>query len=267
MKTFKKIMLTAAMVTMFASTAKADEHTDLLDLLLQKGIITQQEHDARIEAYKDTLENKQFNAARIDKDLRDNNNLRINKDKDGSVTENGLGLKSKDGSNTIQLTGRLHMDYRQFTPTYGDGQTTDAYQNLAEVRRARFGVRGQFAKDFKYQLLANFGASDGFSSTSSTADEMWVNYAANPEMQFQFGLFKMPFSLEQMTSSNNLDFMERSLIGQNDSELIPAKETGFMLHGVPRPGLTYAIAASKGKSNKSARSEEHTSELQSLRER
>jgi phosphate-selective porin OprO and OprP len=144
------------------------------------------------------------------------------------------------------------MDYRHYTPDYGVGQTTDSYQNIAEMRRGRFGVRGQFAKDFKYQLLANFGASDGFSSTSSTADEMWVNYAANPEMQFQFGLFKMPFSLEQLTSSNNLDFMERSLIGQNDSELIPAKETGFMLHGVPKPGLTYAIAASRGKANKNA---------------
>jgi phosphate-selective porin OprO/OprP len=144
------------------------------------------------------------------------------------------------------------MDYRHYSPNYGVGQTTDSYQNLAEVRRARFGVRGQFAKDFKYQLLANFGASDGFSSTSSTADEMWVNYAANPEAQFQFGLFKMPFSLEQMTSSNNLDFMERSLIGQNDNELIPAKETGFMLHGVPKPGLTYALAISRGKANKDA---------------
>ena len=141
---------------------------------------------------------------------------------------------------------------RQYSPDYGTGQTTDSYQNTAEARRSRFGVRGQFAKDFKYQLLANFGASDGFSSTSSTADEMWVNYAANPEAQFQFGLFKMPFSLEQMTSSNNLDFMERSLIGQNDTEFIPAKETGFMLHGVPKPGLTYALALSRGKSNKSA---------------
>lgn len=252
MKSFKKIVLAAVMLTVFATTAHADEHTDLLDLLLQKGVITQQEHAAKTEAYKDTLENKQFNAARIDKDLRDNNNLRLSKDKDGSVLENGIGLKSKDGNNTIQLTGRLHMDYRQFTPDYGTGQTTDSYQNVAEVRRARFGIKGQFAKDFKYQLLANFGASDGFGSTSSTADEMWVNYAANPAAQFQFGLFKMPFSLEQMTSSNNIDFMERSLVGQNDSELIPAKETGFMLHGVPRAGLTYAVAVSRGKSNKSS---------------
>ncbi len=248
----KKITIIAAMALCFAAPAMADEHTDLLDLLLQKGVITKQEHAARIEAYKDTLENKQFNAARIDKDLRDNNNLRFNKANDGSVTENGIGLKSKDGNNTIQLTGRLHMDYRQFTPTYGDGQTTDAYQNLAEVRRARFGVRGQFAKDFKYQLLANFGNDTGASSTTSTMDEMWVNYAANPEMQFQFGLFKMPFSLEQLTSSNNIDFMERSLIGNTDGEFIPAKETGFMLHGVPKPGLTYALALSRGRANKDA---------------
>jgi phosphate-selective porin OprO/OprP len=248
----KKIAIIAAMTLCFAAPAKADEYTDTLDLLLQKSIITQQEYNAKIEAHNERLENKQFNAARIDKDLRDNNNSRFAKANDGSVTENGIGLKSKDGNTTAQFTGRIHMDYRQYSPDYGSGQTTDSYQNLAEVRRARFGVRGQFAKDFKYQLLANFGNDVGASSTSSTMDEMWVNYAANPEMQFQFGLFKMPFSLEQLTSSNNIDFMERSLVGQNDSELIPAKETGFMLHGIPRPGLTYQLALSRGRANKDA---------------
>lgn len=144
------------------------------------------------------------------------------------------------------------MDYRQYDPAYGTGQTTDSYQNLAEIRRARFGVRGQFQKDFKYEIVANLGNDVGASSTSTVMDVAYVNYAANPEMQFQFGLFKMPFSLEQLTSSNNIDFMERSLIGQNDSELIPGKETGFMVHGVPRAGFTYAVAASRGKANKDA---------------
>jgi phosphate-selective porin OprO/OprP len=248
----KKITLIAAMALCFAAPAMADEYKDTLDLLLQKGIITQQEYNTKIEAHAERLENKQFNAARIDKDLRDNNNSRFTKANDGSVMENGIGLKSKDGNTTAQFTGRLHMDYRQYSPDYGTSQTTDSYQNLAEVRRARFGVRGQFQKDFKYQLLANFGNDVGSSSTSSTMDEMWVNYAANPEMQFQFGLFKMPFSLEQMTSSNNIDFMERSLVGQNDSELIPAKETGFMVHGIPKPGLLYQVALSRGRANKDA---------------
>jgi phosphate-selective porin OprO/OprP len=250
MKLFKKLSIVVALAAIIP--AYADEYKATLNILREKNVITQQEYESKLKAYEEREENKKFAEQRIDKDVSDSVKYRQARANDGSVTENGLGLKSKDGNNTAQFTGRIHMDYRQYTPDYGVGQTTDSYQNLAEVRRARFGVRGQFAKDFKYQLLANFGASDGFSSTSSTADEMWVNYAANPEMQFQFGLFKMPFSLEQMTSSNNLDFMERSLIGQNDTEFIPAKETGFMLHGVPKPGLTYAIAASRGKSNKSA---------------
>jgi phosphate-selective porin OprO/OprP len=250
MKTFTKIAL--SIVLAFSVPAYADEYLDTLNILRDKGILTQKEYDAKVQAYEEKAENRKFIEQRIDKDVSDSNKYRIARVNDGSVTENGFGLKSKDGSNTIQLTGRLHMDYRQYSPDYGTGQTTDSYQNLAETRRARFGVRGQFAKDFKYQLLANFGNDVGASSSSTTADEMWVNYAANPEMQFQFGLFKMPFSLEQLTSSNNIDFMERSLIGQNDTEFIPAKETGFMLHGIPKPGLTYALALSRGKANKDA---------------
>jgi phosphate-selective porin OprO and OprP len=250
MKLFKKLSIVVALAAVIP--AYADEYKETLNILREKNVITQKEYESKLKAYEEREENKKFAEQRIDKDVSDSVKYRQARANDGSVTENGIGLKSKDGNNTIQLTGRIHMDYRHYTPDYGVGQTTDSYQNIAEMRRGRFGVRGQFAKDFKYQLLANFGASDGFSSTSSTADEMWVNYAANPEMQFQFGLFKMPFSLEQLTSSNNLDFMERSLIGQNDSELIPAKETGFMLHGVPKPGLTYAIAASRGKANKNA---------------
>jgi phosphate-selective porin OprO/OprP len=250
MKTFTKIALAIGLV--FATSAYADEYIDTLNILKDKGVLTQKEYDAKVKAYEERAENKKFAEQRIDKDVSESVKFRQAKVNDGAVTENGLGLKSKDGNTTAQFTGRIHMDYRQYSPDYGAGQTTDSYQNLAEVRRARFGVRGQFAKDFKYQLLANFGNDVGASSTSSTMDEMWVNYAANPEMQFQFGLFKMPFSLEQLTSSNNLDFMERSLIGQNDSELIPAKETGFMLHGIPKPGLTYQLALSRGRGNKDA---------------
>jgi phosphate-selective porin OprO/OprP len=250
MKTITKLAL--AITLAMAAPAYADEYIDTLNILRDKGVLTQKEYDAKIQAYEEKAENKRFANQRIDKDVSDSVKYRQARANDGSVTENGLGLKSKDGNNTAQFTGRIHMDYRQYDPVYGAGQTTDSYQNLAEVRRARFGVRGQFAKDFKYQLLANFGNDVGASSTSTTMDEMWVNYAANSEMQFQLGLFKMPFSLEQLTSSNNLDFMERSLVGQNDSELIPAKETGFMVHGVPKPGFTYQLAASRGRGNKDA---------------
>jgi phosphate-selective porin OprO/OprP len=250
MKTLLKVMLISSL-TAFVP-AHADEYKDTLKILRDKNILSQKEYNDKLKEYEEKEENKKFIEQRIDRDVSDSVKFRQVRVNDGSVTENGIGLKSKDGNNTVQLTGRLHMDYRQYSPDYGAGQTTDSYQNLAEVRRSRFGARGQFAKDFKYQLLANFGNDAGSSATTTTADEMWVNYAANPEMQFQFGLFKMPFSLEQLTSSNNIDFMERSLIGNTDGEFIPAKETGFMLHGIPKPGLLYQVALSRGRANKDA---------------
>ena len=250
MKTFTKIALSIALA--FSVPAYADDYLDTLKLLKDKGILTQKEYDSKIQTHEEKAENRKFAEQRIDKDVSDSVKYRQARANDGSVTENGIGLKSKDGNNTIQLTGRLHMDYRQYSPSYGTGQTTDSYQNLAEMRRARFGIRGQFAKDFKYEFSGNFGNDVGMSSTTTTMDVAWVNYAANPELQYQFGLFKMPFSLEQLQSSNNLDMMERSLIGQVEGEFIPGKETGFMIHGIPKPGLTYAIAASRGRANKDA---------------
>jgi len=250
MKAFTKIALAISLA--FSVPAYADEYLDTLNILRDKGILTQKEYEAKVQAYEEKAENKKFAEQRIDKDVSDSVKYRQARANDGSVTENGIGLKSKDGNNTLQVTGRLHMDYRQYTPDYGTGQTTDSYQNLAEVRRARFGVRGQFQKDFKYEFSGNFGNDVGMSSSSTTMDVAWVNYAANPELQYQFGLFKMPFSLEQLTSSNNIDFMERSLIGQVEGEFIPGKETGFMVHGVPKTGLTYALAMSRGRANKDA---------------
>jgi phosphate-selective porin OprO/OprP len=250
MKTFTKLALAISLA--FVIPAHADEYIDTLNILRDKGILTQQEYDAKVKAYEDKAENKRFAEQRIDKDVSESVKYRQARANDGSVTESGIGLKSKDGNNTIQFGGRIHMDYRQYDPAYGTGQTTDSYQNLAEIRRARFGVRGQFQKDFKYEIVGNFGNDVGASSSSTTMDVAWVNYAANPELQYQFGLFKMPFSLEQLTSSNNIDFMERSLIGQVEGEFIPGKETGFMVHGVPKAGLTYAVAMSRGRANKDA---------------
>ena len=242
----KKITIASLLAFCFTSPVMADEYTDTLDILLQKGILSKQEHAIKVEIHKDRLENKEFQTSRIDKDVKDSNNYRLSRVNDGSVMENGLGIKSKDGNTTAQFTGRVHMDYRSYTPTFSSGQSTDPYQDALEVRRGRFGVRGQIAKDFKYLLLANFGNDVGASSTTSTIDEFWFNYAAVTEAQLQVGTFKMPFSLEQLTSSNNIDFMERSLIGQTEGEFIPAKETGVMLHGIPKPGFTYALALSRG---------------------
>jgi phosphate-selective porin OprO/OprP len=59
----------------------------------------------------------------------------------------------------------------------------------------------------------------------------------------------MPFSLEQLGTSNAIDFMERSLANQVEGEFVPAKETGVMVFGSPMSGVSYGLALSKGRAS------------------
>ena len=54
-----------------------------------------------------------------------------------------------------------------------------------------------------------------------------------PELRFRAGQFKVPFSLEELTSSRHLDFVERSLI----NELAPSYDRGVMVHGSLMQGV------------------------------
>jgi len=102
-----------------------------------------------------------------------------------------------------------------------------------ELRRARLGVKGFVYKDFKYEFQAN--AVGG----APTADVYFVNYARYNTAQLTLGRFKQPFSLEELTSSNDIDFAERSYVNQNGQF---SKKIGAMMSGEPIKGLVYAAS-------------------------
>jgi phosphate-selective porin OprO and OprP len=252
--TAKRIAVAVAAVCATMSAPSFAAGTDvkaLMDLLLKKGVITQQEYDQNIQA---AVENEAFKEKRTADDLKNLNNIAIKNKDTGSVMKNGLGMQSTDGETTIQLTGRVHMDYRSYSGDTTGAFTTDTQTNALEVRRARLGVRGQLFKDWKYEIVGNYGAADsatapsGMSSTSTEIDVGYIDYAKNPAASVRLGKFKMPFSLEQLTSSNNIDFMERSVTNQTEGEFVPAKETGAMLFGSPVSGMSYGLALSRGRS-------------------
>jgi len=70
MKNLKKLGLAIALTFCFGA-AQADEYIDTLNILRDKGILTQKEYDVKIEEYKDRAENKKFAESRIDKDVSD----------------------------------------------------------------------------------------------------------------------------------------------------------------------------------------------------
>jgi len=190
--------------------------TDIVNALVAKGVLTEEEgalltkgRDGEVAgaAKKPTI-----------------------KEKDGSFS-----LSSGDGKNTIGLTGRLHFDARYNdigdfgNNAYPFGQDVDTKSGAShfDVRRARIGIKGRIGGVADYLLQGNI-------TGTNLLDEAYIDVNKYEKLGLKFGKFKVPFGLEQQTSSNNIDFLERSYVDQN----VPAKRMGAMLHG-EIPGFTY----------------------------
>lgn len=227
------VAVAAVFATMSAPAIAADAKS-LLDLMLKKGVITQAEYDDYLKS--DAYENQQFKDKRIDDDVSKSVKFVQKREKDGSVKENGFGFKSADGNSEINLTGRLHFDARRFDHNFGDTVDRDS-GSMADrftARRARIGVTGVLNKDINYELITNLTGSN-----ANLLDTGWMNYTFNPEFQLRAGKMKMPLGMETLTSSNSIDFMERSYLDQAAS---PGKQFGLMLHGESN-GVNYAASA------------------------
>jgi len=136
-----------------------------------------------------------------------------------------------------KIVGRIHYDIRNIDS--GDlnsisDKDTASIADGYEMRRARIGVQGSINKDLQFEAIAN-----AVGSTTNIIDTAFINYGYKKDGQVRVGRFKQPFSLEENTSSNNTDFMERSYINQ----LIPGKKLGAMFHGYTDSGFTYGISA------------------------
>jgi phosphate-selective porin OprO/OprP len=138
----------------------------------------------------------------------------------------------------------MHLDTRVFDSPFSAAAPNDPdtrnFGNQLDIRRARIGVNGKFLNDFNFEMVWNaVSAAEGASTTSSSIDTGWINYSAKREAQVRVGRYKNPFNLEDYaTSSNNIDFIERSYVNQ----MAPGKRAGIMLHGIPSDGTAYALS-------------------------
>ena len=134
-----------------------------------------------------------------------------------------------------KLTGRVHYDMRSIDsglPGVTDKDSASVASNY-EIRRARIGFVGSINKDLQFEGVAN-----AVGSNANLIDTAFINYGYKQEAQIRTGRFKQPFSLEEITSSNAIDFMERSYVNQ----LVPQKKLGAMVHGVTDSGITYGAS-------------------------
>lgn len=126
---------------------------------------------------------------------------------------------------TIEFGGRLHVDgalYDQDAVELGSG---------TEIRRARLFAEGAIADGWDYKLEFDFNDGD------VTPTDTYVQYNGLPLGKIKVGQFKMPFSLEEQTSSRFITFMERAMI----NEFVPGRRIGVG-YEVTQDGLTFGAA-------------------------
>ena len=220
----------AAGLALVSVPAYADMES-LLEKLHAKGILSEDEFN---EMRQDVRE------ARREAAMDKVNKANSAKTELQGVWKDGFGFTTGDGQHSIKLTGRLQTDYRwidsgnnNLAAAGRNDRDTASTADGFELRRARFGVQGFMYKDINYKAEWNLVGG------APVVDEAYVNFAYYKPVQLTFGRFKQPFSLEQLTSSNSTDFMERSY---NDQNGVPAKKLGAMVSGEPTKGFTYAAS-------------------------
>jgi phosphate-selective porin OprO/OprP len=89
-----------------------------------------------------------------------------------------------------------------------------------DIARRRVGVEGRLARVFEYQVEYELGVNDW--------RDAFLDYRQYRAAQIKAGQFKLPFGLEENTSSTNLDFIYRARIS---SRLAPGRDRGVSVHG------------------------------------
>lgn len=206
----------------------------LLEKLHAKGVLSDEEYkEMRQEAREATRANRDFKAEIMGDKAKRELPTGLN-----GAFSNNFSWTSGDGMNSIRLTGRVQTDYRfadndlSLAPIAGNDRDSATGADGFELRRARLGVTGTLMGNIDYSAQFNMVGS------APVVDTAFANFKYLPNMNFQFGRFKQPFSLGQLTSSNDIDFAERSYVDQ----VIPGKKLGAMVHGEPKPGFTYAAS-------------------------
>jgi phosphate-selective porin OprO/OprP len=195
MRSARTIILIAALMMAPWQTSLASEALqELLIILKQRGSISEAEYKS-IKAL--------VNAEERARDEEAEPELKID-------TKGGVEVTTYDGEFSFELGGRLMIDSANYNGA------TNQLGNGTALRRARLEAEGVMFGDWGYEFSIDFADKD------ADIKDAYLSYEGWHPLKFQFGQLKEPFSLEEMTSSRYITFMERAL----PNELTPGRHIG-----------------------------------------
>jgi phosphate-selective porin OprO and OprP len=152
----------------------------------------------------------------------------------------------KDGATHLELeNAELSFSNRiqfRFTDIFPDSSVqlpgTDKAGNALGsflIRRAKTKVGGWFWKpELEAEVQIGWAGSDstGGSSTFSGLEDAYLNWDVSKRQVFELrgGVFKVPFGRQEMNSSENMQFVERSILS---GEFTHSRDVGVQVWGQP----------------------------------
>jgi phosphate-selective porin OprO/OprP len=141
-----------------------------------------------------------------------NENVAVQKPADAvNVTwKNGPSFATEDGNFQFDISGRIHNHYGYISN--GD-EIEDAFDDDDDfrgfIRRARLGVSGKIYDRLGFKAEYDFAGGD-----ADFADVFVEAYKVPMAGTITVGHFKEPLSVDEMTSTNNNWFIERSQVNE-----------------------------------------------------
>ena len=137
--------------------------------------------------------------------------------------------KKAAGKPSVTASGRIHFDMNRFSQNAASMAQVGDLQSGVGFRRARLRLLGDAFDVISYCAEFDFAGSPGTAgSATASYKDVYIQVNELPYVgHFRVGHFKEPFGLEQLTSSNYISFMERSV--NDEGAIVPGRDIGAML--------------------------------------
>ena len=146
--------------------------------------------------------------------------------------KNGIRFDTPDKAFQMRIGGRIMADTAWFDQDSDLERELDNWQDATEFRRARLYIQGLINKNIEFKAQYDFAGGD------ADFKDVYLGYKGLPIGGLRVGHFKEPFSLEELTSSKYITFMERAL----PNVFAPSRNMGAMVHNhILDDRATYAL--------------------------
>lgn len=146
---------------------------------------------------------------------------------------NGFKLDSLDGKFKLKFGGRIQADWTFVDASREVEAAFGSFEDGNEFRRARLFFEGTIYERVEFKAQYDFAGGD------ADFKDVYIGIKKTPIGNLRIGHFKEPFSIEELTSSKYITFLERSL----PNVFSPSRNTGFMLHDQRGDRFTWAVGA------------------------